>query len=500
MNLLGIRVCEHDSNFSFYNGSSIKYLKTERIFHEKHRAENNFDSWKHILKKEWQIDYKNLDAIGVVFDEWNYNLPIPKHNLIFPHSKTEVLNLDENIEVFKVEHHLAHSFGCNLITDQKPDVCIVIDGFGEDDISHSVYKNGKILDLNYYSKNGSIGVEMSKIKNHLHISGHDMDIAGKVMGLQSYGNINYGYLEFMSKFDIKNIHQIFNINNWYIYLDSLVLGNLNLIDWVATVHKKIEIEILNLFRKFCNKQDIIFYTGGVAQNVIWNTALRKEFPNIIIPTFCNDEGLSLGCVEYLRKHFNQPKVELKNYPYMQHDETPDESPSPKTIKKVAKLLSENKIVAWYQGNGEIGPRALGNRSILMNPLLHNGKNIINIVKKREGFRPFGASVLQEEAYRYFELDYDNPHMLFVNKVKDTRLKSITHVDGTSRIQTVKRDQNKYYYDLIKEFGKITGIPVLLNTSLNINGKPIAAKIDNAFDLLYSSRLDVLVVGDKIYTK
>jgi carbamoyltransferase len=500
MNILGIRSCEHDSNISFYDGNQIRYIKSERIYHDKHRAENNMTSWKYIIKKEWGLDWRDLDAIGIVFDEWNNNLPIPKHSTIFPHSKTNILNLNSDIEVYKIEHHTAHSYGCNLVTEKKPDICIVIDGLGEDNITHSIYKNGKILDLNYYEKNGSIGIEMAKLKPKLELSGYLMDIAGKVMGLQSYGEIDYIFLKMISHFDIKNINEIFNEDNWFKYKGSKILGRLSILDWVATIHKKVEIELVRLFKKYCKKNDVIFYTGGVAHNVIWNTALKKEFPNIIIPTFCNDEGLSLGCVEYLRKHFNQPKVQLKNYPYMQHDESPDESPSPETIKKVAKLLSENKIVAWYQGNGEIGPRALGNRSILMNPLLHNGKNIINIVKKREGFRPFGASVLEEEADKYFEVEYENPYMLFVNKVKDTRLLSVTHVDGTSRIQTVNRDQNKYYYDLIKEFGKITKVPVLLNTSLNVNGKPIAGKIENAFELLYSTKVDYLVVGNKIHSK
>ena len=162
-------------------------------------------------------------------------------------------------------------------------------------------------------------------------------------------------------------------------------------------------------------------------------------------------------------------------------------------------MSKGYIVATYQGNGEIGPRALGNRSILMNPTLPNAKERINLIKKRENYRPFGCSILKEFALDYFDVEFENEYMLYVGKPKDSNLKSITHIDGTCRFQTVD-NTNKYFYNLIKEFYKLSGCPLLLNTSFNINGKPILATTEDAINFYNKSEIDCLVVGDKIYNK
>jgi len=154
-------------------------------------------------------------------------------------------------------------------------------------------------------------------------------------------------------------------------------------------------------------------------------------------------------------------------------------------------------VAWYQGNGEIGPRALGNRSILMDPRIPNGKDIMNKVKNREYYRPFGASILSEYAKEYFDLDFENPYMLYVGVTQKENLESITHVDGTCRVQTVKTG---HFRKLLEYFYELTGCPVLMNTSLNVSGKPISGHISDAMHEFNSKNIDVLVVGNEIYRK
>ena len=156
------------------------------------------------------------------------------------------------------------------------------------------------------------------------------------------------------------------------------------------------------------------------------------------------------------------------------------------------------MIGWYQGHGEIGPRALGNRSILMNPLIPDGKEKINKIKNRENYRPFGASVLAEFKDEYFDLEYENPYMLFVGNSKNDS-NCITHVDGTCRVQTVK-DENSSFRLLLEEFYKLTECPILLNTSLNLAGKPIAGYIENAIELFETSEIDILFVGNKIRYK
>jgi len=228
---------------------------------------------------------------------------------------------------------------------------------------------------------------------------------------------------------------------------------------------------------------------------------KEKRKNLFIPPHCNDEGLSLGVVEFLRLYFNQEKFSNDKFPYWQSDESPNSDPSIETIKKTAKFLDEGKIVGWYQGNGEIGARALGNRSILMNPTVKNGKKILNNkVKHREWFRPFGASILEDEVSNYFHWNETSPYMLYVMNILDKNsFLPITHVDGTCRVQTVSSDLCNYY-SLIEEFKTLSGIPMVLNTSLNNGGKPISGSINDAINLFSSTEIDVLVVGDEIYKK
>jgi carbamoyltransferase len=166
---------------------------------------------------------------------------------------------------------------------------------------------------------------------------------------------------------------------------------------------------------------------------------------------------------------------------------------------VAEQLSKGKIVAWYQGNGEIGPRALGNRSLLMDPRIINGKDVINKIKKRENYRPFGASVLEEYQDKFFDIKWHDDYMLYVSNVIVDQFPPITHIDGTCRIQTVK-ENNYYFRKLLLSFYDITGCPILLNTSFNMAGKPICSTIEEALNIFRNTDIDLLVIGNDVYEK
>ena len=236
---------------------------------------------------------------------------------------------------------------------------------------------------------------------------------------------------------------------------------------------------------------MISYTGGVAHNIIWNSLLKKKYKNLIIPPHSSDEGLSLGAIEYLRIKNNLKPFKLNKFPFIQYDESPKDLPSAETITKIAKLLSENKTVGWYQEHGEIGPRALGNRSLLVSPLNINNKIKMNEIKKRETYRPFGASVLEED------VDFIDHYM--ISTQINEKWPIISHVDKTSRIQTVNKEHT-HFYNLLKEFKKITNCSLLLNTSMNLRGFPIVGTINKAKELFHNSSLDCLVVGNSIYLK
>ena len=171
-----------------------------------------------------------------------------------------------------------------------------------------------------------------------------------------------------------------------------------------------------------------------------------------------------------------------------------------TPREIAILLSKNNIVCIFQGRSEAGPRALGNRSILYNPTDPNGKDFVNRVKKREWFRPFAGTVLLENANEYFDMAGlpESPYMMYAMDVwpeKQKIIPAITHVDGTCRIQTLTKEQNPHYYKLIKEFEKITGVPILFNTSFNLAGDPLVESIEDALDTLLKSELKYLYLPE-----
>ena len=500
MKFLGLRLAEHDSNITYTNNTKVKYYKSERDYQIKHHGYDNFTQWTAVIKK-WKINPNEIDAIGIVID---YTL--------YPWIKCDGKELFENIDIplfrdmgfdcpiIRVDHHYAH-FLSTWTSGEKSDVGFIFDGFGDDNITHTLFKSDQRV-VSYTSDTSpSLGRCMGTAGLNMGLSGSVHDYAGKVMALKGYGRLsendinNKKILHRLSRFNINFLDMLWNVD----CIPRLSFDEV--CDHVQLCHEVSEEIYLKHFSENSEEDDVIFYSGGVALNTIINSRLKKIRKNLYIPPHCNDEGLSLGVVELLRMIYEQESFDKTGFPYWQDDERPKDTPTKSTIKEVANLLSQGKMVGWYQGNGEIGPRALGNRSILMNPLVKNGKDIINKrVKNREWFRPFGASVLEEKTSQFFDWDSPSPYMQYVMDVfeKDD-FPSITHVDGTCRIQTVSQE-TEIYYDLISEFETLTGVPMLLNTSLNNGGKPICGTINDALELFYRSDLDVLVVGDRVYQK
>jgi len=172
------------------------------------------------------------------------------------------------------------------------------------------------------------------------------------------------------------------------------------------------------------------------------------------------------------------------------------------LEKTAQLIADGKIVGWYQGRMEWGPRALGNRSILADPRREEMKDILNAkIKHRESFRPFAPSILEEYASEYFDIDIPSPYMLMVSPVKKPKdIPAVTHIDGTGRLQTVSKSTNQLYYDLISEFYKITGVPVLINTSMNVMGEPIVNTLEQAYQMIVKTDMDYIVMGNNLVRK
>jgi len=295
------------------------------------------------------------------------------------------------------------------------------------------------------------------------------------------------------------------------------------LDVAAAFQKHLEECLLDISRKLRARtgEDYLVISGGVALNSVANGRLVREsgFKDLYVMPAAGDNGTAIGAAFYVHNHIlGNPRTCVHDNPYigteypdpvirnileeckLEHQVLPPEA----LEAKAAELLQLGYILGWFQGRMEIGPRALGNRSILANPTLPDMKDKINAeVKHREAFRPFAPSCPLEDAPKFFEQNVADPFMLKVCNVRPEQravLPAITHVDGTARLQTVHPDSNPRYYRLLKAFEKLSGVPVLLNTSFNVMGEPIVESPIDAIHCFFSTGLDYLVLGDHLLGK
>ncbi len=317
-------------------------------------------------------------------------------------------------------------------------------------------------------------------------------------------------------------------------------------DIASSIQAVTEEVVLRLTRDIVKEYKIknLCLAGGVALNCVANGKILREniFEDIWIQPAAGDAGGSLGAaLAYWHRELDKPREDLKDkmkgaYLGPLHEASSIEKNliSLKAVYKekksseisiiVAKELANSKTVGWFQGRMEFGPRALGARSILADPRSEKMQKELNLkIKFRESFRPFAPSVLREDVKEWFEIDYDSPYMLLVSDVKKEKqitmsekdnklfgidklnikrssIPAITHVDYSARIQTVHKETNPKYYDLINEFKKITNCPVLVNTSFNVRGEPIVCSVEDAFNCFMGTNLDVLVIENFILFK
>jgi len=479
MKFLGIHLGGHDSNFTYTDGIKVKYFKSERFKQIKHHVYLDIAEFLNDLKL-FNIDIDTLDAVCIAnFFEENKSDGNQYHKI----------NHLFKCPTYTISHHYSHALSCFPLSNYKNvNKAFVLDGTGDpsnhtlnDFETVSVYdKYGKTLEKHRLPDKLSMGRALRMLGHHWGIDGHKNDFAGKLMAFQSYGKLDQEVLSKFKDCDIKQLNELF--------ANPPQEANQ---DWLRNRHYLCEQIIPNFFKLLSSNDKVISYSGGVAQNILINSKLRDWNYNIIIPPHSSDEGISLGCVELLRQIYQQDEFNTDEFPYWQQDEV-KELPSKNTIKKAAEMIADSKIIGWCQGKGEVGPRALGNRSILMRANIENGKDILNNqVKHRESYRPFGCSVLLEDANTYMDCNFESPYMLYGVNVKDNSLKSITHVDGTTRPQTVK---DGIFAELLYEVKKLTGTSIILNTSLNVNGYPIA---NPEMALKIKDKLDGLFIGDNI---
>jgi len=360
---------------------------------------------------------------------------------------------------------------------------------------------------------------------------------GKTMGLAPYGSEKY-FKMFEDAISMDNgtisIASDFQFNKWKNKNGQIYGGQLGARrrageplrgldqDVSAAVQHAIERALIKLARDAyaLTGSKNLCLSGGVALNSVANKKILDETPfkNVFIQPAAGDDGCAIGNAllgwvdilgqkrawtmrnAYTGRTYSQEEIDRAIEEY--HGWVSPVTRAKDVIASTGRLIADGKIVGWFQGGSEFGPRALGHRSILCDARDGKMKDILNSkVKHREPFRPFAPSILKEFNSEYFELDCDSPFMLLVAQVKKPEaVPAITHVDNSARVQTITREDNGVFYDLIKSYYELTGVPVILNTSFNVDGEPIVETPQDAIRCFLGTHMDYLVLGDVILAK
>lgn len=504
MKLLSLSLVAHDANAALFDGARVRYVKFERPRQQKRFRFGSPSEWRRAVTEIFEIDVADCDDISITFDP--AALPAHVAPLLFDAAtrlrvgQSVAEALDPRVcaalqmrSAWWLSHHYCHALSGWMIEAAPPDVAIVVDGVG-DGRAWSVCR-GETLQAWGDIRDGSIGWGMREAGKALGLkAGHFNDLAGKVMGIAAYGHVDPAYLDPLRGLPSARLDQLWSLEAWQRWRGDALVGNLSLLDWVATAHQRSGEWLLELFETHARHDERIAYSGGVAQNVVWNALLRERFPGLTVAPHCSDEGLSLGGLEWLRRRHGLPLLLMPDFPFAQTGGAVP-APAEETIELAAQWLAEGRVIGWYQGAGEVGPRALGHRSILMDPRRADGRARIDQVKRREAFRPYGASVLEEDFDRYFAGAADG-FMLYSCRVTDPALTAIRHVDGSCRVQRVGRECQPLRA-LLEGFRARTGCAVLLNTSLNVAGKPLAGWPDDARRIFSDTPIDAMFIGDQV---
>jgi len=560
MNILGISAFYHDSAAALIcDGKVIAAVQEERFTRVKHDFGFPMNAIKYCLK-EGGIEIKDLDCIAF------YDKPFIKFERIlatciatFPRSLPSFLKaiplwvneklwtpqiikreLDYEGDILFIEHHLSHAASAFLLSPFEEAAILTLDGVGEwATATYGIGRDKSIELLKEIRFPHSLGLLYNAFTYYLGFKVNSDEY--KVMGLAPYGEPRYYDLIMNELVHVKEDGS-FKINMKYFAYDyGLKMTNRhfdNLFgdprrkpeseltkkhkDLAASIQKVTE-EIMLRAAKHLHKVTglkKLCLAGGVALNCVANGRILREteFEDIFIQPAAGDAGGALGAAayiysallgkertskmknSYLGPNFSNKEIEayLKNG-NIEYEELNDED----LVNKTAQLLIDKKVIGWFQGRMEFGPRALGARSILADPTNPDAKYIVNSkIKFREEFRPFAPTVLVDRVNDYFELTTPSPYMLLVAQVREDKrnIPAVTHVNGSARVQTINRSDHPLYYDLINNFYKKSGCPVILNTSFNLRGEPIVCTPYEAYLCFMRSGLDYLVLGNFILDK
>ncbi|HVV69163.1 MAG TPA: carbamoyltransferase C-terminal domain-containing protein [Patescibacteria group bacterium] len=444
--------------------------------------------------------------------------------------------------IFFVDHHSSHIAHSFYSSNFESCAGLVIDGRGEyAAITGFDCSQQNLRKLYQINMPHSLGYIYGAVTQHLGF--RPISDEYRIMGLAPYGkpdeklqvffdsliqskhpfhigvNLQYCNYQYNEKLDAPwfNNEVINSLGSSRISDEEITDHHANI---AFALQKKLEHSILTLVSGIKNitKNENLVLGGGVAMNSVCNNIVfeQSNFKNIFVPPAPSDQGCAIGSALYIYYKYNhattRPNIQSPylgpSYSNEQIKDTLDnykllysEYPS---LDLIAEKIAEGKICGFFQGQMEFGPRALGNRSILADPRIKSMRDKINqAVKFREEFRPFAATILYDKMNDFTTKPVDSPYMSFVSKVKldkQALIPAVVHIDGTCRFQTLKPSENPLYYQLIESFFKLTGIPLILNTSFNVKGEPIVMSPSDAIRCFFSTGLDCLVIGKFLVEK
>lgn len=514
----------------------------------------------HLNKEDYHIHFK------VEYDtKKGYTLPPMIDRVRPPYNNSEISDRNSyplNVEVYGyerlipgyfVDHHISHAASTFYTSNYENAVMFTADASMHEHKSCSGFFYGRDKTMNIFREPGYTYGNFYDVATEYLGLGPGTTKAGTLMGLSSFGEVSknardnweewtkpqwlrggiddvtwcdWVFLQMSGKFpfvgtlrdEIKRKDpgsHLFTREYQKVY-ESHESDSKEVMDIAADVQYVAERSLVknasDLFKESKGiGDDNLCLAGGTMLNCNANYKIKREsgFENVHLFPACGDDGVSTGAalfvshnllgyerVLYSNKELMYLGPEYDYYPkgpYLARDLNVDE---------LAKHIADGKIVCWYQGRSEFGPRALGNRSFITDPRNKEMKDILNSrVKHREWFRPFAPVVLNEHKEEWFDMDFESPFMLFtVPCKKPQEIPSAVHIDNTSRVQTLRREDNPIFYGLIESFYELTGVPVVLNTSLNIKGRPIVETPDDAMELFNEADADILVINDVMYFK
>jgi carbamoyltransferase len=560
MNILGISCFYHDSAAALLrDGDLVAAAHEERFSRKRHDPDLPSHSVRYCLREAGlsieDVDYLAFyDKPFVKFERilLTYLATFPRslrsYSKAMPVWLKQKLLVDKPIrrelgfkgQILYAEHHQSHAAAAFLPSPFEEAAILTVDGVGEwATATQGIGRGNRIELLREIRFPHSLGLLYSAFTYYLGFKVNSAEY--KVMGAAPYGKPRYADKILEELVDLREDGS-FKLNMKYFAYDyglTMTHKRFDALfgqprrdpeskmeefhwDMAASIQKVTEEMMLRMARDVHQRTGAkrLCLGGGVALNCVANGRILREgpFQDLWIQPAAGDAGSALGAALFVEHQvLGKPRKFRMDHAYWgprYSDEEVrgylDERRVPyrtlardEMIREVARLLDEEQaVVGWFQGRLEWGPRSLGSRSIIAdarNP--ENWKRVNLKIKYRESFRPFAPAVLAEKTSEWFDIDRESPYMLLVCQVREGRsIPAVTHVDGSARIQTVRREQHAEFYDLMREFDRRTDCPVLINTSFNVRGEPIVCTPDDAYLCFMRTEMDVLVLGNQILLK